>query len=439
MRLHAYQEAAVQHLREHDRSALWLDMGLGKTATVLSALEERHLPALVTAPARVVRDVWPQEAATWRPDLRVVPVVGTPAQRARAWAAPADIYCVSHQLLGEADRRHTWHTLIIDEASGFKNRQSRRWKHARLLSRRPGCGHVWEMTGTPSPNGLLDLWSQIYLLDQGQRLGSTLTQYRERYFVPTGQLRSGVITGWAPRLGAPERIHALLEDIVLSMSAGGRLDLPPISYNTIGVDLPAGVRRIYRQMATSLVADLSLVGGVVHTAASAAVASNRLSQISAGVLYDDQGGGYDILHRAKINALEELCMYASSPVLVFYRYRAERELIEAALPDAVHIDQPGSVAAWNRGEIPVLLAHPASAGHGLNLQRGGHTIVWTSLPWSLEQWQQANKRLLRQGQEHPVVVHVLEGRGTIDSQIRRVLDKKADVQSALLQHLESVA
>jgi len=223
------------------------------------------------------------------------------------------------------------------------------------------------------------------------------------------------------------------------MSAGGRLDLPSISYNTIGVDLPAPVRRVYREMATSLVADLSLVGGVVHTAASAAVASNRLSQISAGVLYDDQGGGYDILHRAKIQALVELCTYASSPVLVFYRYRAERELIEAALPDAVHIDQPGSVAAWNRGEIPVLLAHPASAGHGLNLQRGGHTIVWTSLPWSLEQWQQANKRLLRQGQTRPVVVHVLEGRGTIDSQIRRVLDKKADVQSALLAHLESVS
>ena len=402
MKLHAYQEAAVQHLREHDKSALWLDMGLGKTATVLSALEPRHLPALVTAPARVVRDVWPQEAATWRPDLRVVPVVGTPAQRARAWTTPADIYCVSHQLLGEADRRHTWHTLIIDEASGFKNRQSRRWKHARLLSRRPGCAHVWEMTGTPSPNGLLDLWSQIYLLDQGERLGTTLTQYRERYFVPTGQLRSGVITGWAPRLGAPERIHALLEDIVLSMSAGGRLDLPSISYNTISVDLPAPVRRIYKQMATSLVADLSLVGGVVHTAASAAVASNRLSQISAGILYDDQGGGYDILHRAKIQALGELCAYASSPVLVFYRYRAERELIQAAMPDAVHIDRPG-------------------------------------LPWSLEQWQQANKRLLRQGQSHPVVVHIIEGRGTIDAQIRRVLDKKADVQSALLQHLESVA
>lgn len=438
MKLHPYQLAAVDHLRRRPRAALWLDMGLGKTATVLTALEQRHLPALVTAPARVVRDVWPAEGAKWRPDLRVVSVVGTPAQRARAWATPADVYCVSHSLLGEAEKQHPWSTLIIDESSGFKNRQSKRWKAARAISRLPSCAHVWQMTGTPSPNGLVDLWAQVYLLDYGERLGRTLTQYRSRYFMPTGQLPSGIITGWAPRPGAPERIHALLNDIAVSMGTEHRLELPPLTHNRVEVDLPRGVQKIYKQMATSLVADLTMLGGVVHTAATAAVASNRLSQISAGFLYDDEGGGYDLLHSAKTDALAEIVEYATSPVLVFYRYQAERDMILSALPQARHIDSLSSMDEWNSGQVPVMLAHPASAGHGLNLQYGGHTIVWTSLPWSLEQWQQANKRLLRQGQTDPVVVHVLEARGTIDRDIHRVLTEKAGVQSALLNHLESL-
>lgn len=437
LRLHPYQQAAVVHLKAHDRAGLWLDMGLGKTASVLSALEERHLPALVTAPARVTRDVWPEEATKWRPDLRVVPVVGTPAQRAAAWATDADVYVISHQLLGEAARQpHGWGTFILDEASGFKNYRSKRWKAARLIAKTARC--VWEMTGTPSPNGLLDLWAQIYLLDFGERLGRTITSYRRRYFREAGRLPSGVVTGYTPRPGASERIHALLEGVCLSMGTEGRLQLPPLTMNRIEVEMPASAKQAYKDMRTQLVADLSLLGGVRHTASTAAVATNRLSQISAGFLYDDDRDGWDWLHHAKLDALAEVIEGTGSPVLVFYRFQAELEMIQERFPESVHVSESGAVKHWNAGRIPILLAHPASAGHGLNLQHGGHTIVWTSLPWSLEQWQQANKRLQRQGQTHPVVVHVIESRGTLDSNILRVLDGKAGVQAALMEHLESL-
>lgn len=438
MKLHPYQVAAVSHLQSHDRAALWLDMGLGKTASTLSALEPRHFPVLVTAPARVAKEVWSEESDKWRPDLKVQAIYGSPAQRAVQWATPADVYVVSHNLLGEAVGKHPWSTLVIDEASGFKNRQSKRWKDARAISKLSSCRYVWELTGTPSPNGLIDLWAQIYLLDYGARLGRTLTAYRSRYFTATGMLPSGIVTGWIPKPGAPDRIHTLVGDLAMSMGTEGRLELPPVTFNRVRVELNATARKVYKSMAKTLVADLSLLGGTLHTASTAAVASNRLSQISAGFLYDDDHSGIDVLHHAKIDALGEIVDGTGSPVLVFYRYTAEKDMILEKFPRAEEISAPDAVKRWNAGEIPILLAHPASAGHGLNLQYGGHTIVWTSLPWSLEQWQQANKRLQRQGQKNPVMIHVIESSGTLDSNIYRVLEGKADVQSALMDHLESL-
>lgn len=434
--LHDYQHVASAHLREHPRSALFLDMGLGKTASSLSAIEPRHLPVLVVAPKRVASDVWPIETREWRPDLSLSLAAGTPDQRARAIARGADITVIGRDNLKDVAARGTYSTVILDELSGFKTRASQRWKLARQLLRR--TRHVWGLTGTPAPNGLMDLWAQMYLLDEGMRLGESLTMYRSRYFTPGRQLASGVVTEWLLRPGADARIHDMISDICLSMGTEGRINLPPVTYNTIRVNLPPAVMAVYKRMKRELVADLSLLGGEIHTAANAAVLTNKLSQISAGFLYPDEPGGtVSELHREKCAAVTEVVEGTGSPVLVFYRYKAEREQLLAALPGARTIEEPGVIPAWNEGRVPVLLAHPASAGHGLNLQHGGHTIVWTSLPWSLEEWQQGNKRLARQGQRHPVVIHVITAERTVDSAINERLTTKTSVQDALLKHLES--
>lgn len=225
------------------------------------------------------------------------------------------------------------------------------------------------------------------------------------------------------------------------MSTDGRVEIPPVTYNPIRVPLPSNVMKTYRQMKDTLVADLSVIGGEEHTAANAAVLSSKLSQISAGFLYVDDAdlrdGKFQPLHTEKIKALEEIVEGTGSPILVFYRFRAELEMLKKAFPEAELIDRPGVLDRWSHGKVPIMLAHPASAGHGLNLQYGGHVIVWTSLTWSLEEWMQANKRLARQGQKHPVIIHTLLADGTVDTAIRDRLDGKKSVQQALIDHLES--
>lgn len=434
--LHGYQEIAVEHLQRNPRAALFLDMGLGKTATTLRALTPQHLPALVTAPKRVAQEVWPVEAAKWRPDLKVVLAAGSKEKREAALASDADIVVIGRDNLRNATRFDgKFKTFVLDELSGFKNRSSVRWRAARRLA--ISADYVWGLTGTPSPNGLIDLWAQIYLLDQGNRLGPTLTAYRSRYFYPGRQLRSGVITEWLLKGGADKKIHEAIEDICLSMSSSDRLDLPPEVHNEISVPLPASVKRIYREMKNTLVADLSDIGAGIHSAANAAVVSNKLSQISAGFLYREEDEGYEILHYEKVRAVQEVVEGTGSPVLVFYRYKAEQEMLLDTLDGARLIDEDGVVGEWNEGKVPVLLAHPASAGHGLNLQFGGSTIVWATLPWSLEEWQQSNARLARQGQTKPVIIHRLISPRSVDGAIYQRLSEKTSVQEALLSHLES--
>lgn len=375
---------------------------------------------------------------------------GRPARRAELLRSGADIVVISRDNLKDAvepDVPGRFNTLILDELSGFKSRGSLRWKLAsKVIRQMPIQPHVWGLTGTPSPNGLMDLWAQVYLLDGGQRLGKTLGGFRSRYFTATDRLPSGVVIDWALNPGADDRIHRLLEDICLSMSTDGRIDLPPVTVNLVEVPLPPKVRAMYKDMKQDLVAGMDLIGGrEVFSAANAAVLSNRLSQMSAGFLYPDADadasgtpGGYTVLHREKLTALREIVEGTGSPVLVFYRYRAEAELIREEFGAVCRtIDEPGVLQAWDRGEVRMLLAHPASAGHGLNLQMGGHTIVWTTLPWSLEEYQQANKRLARQGQQNPVVIHVLTAPKTVDASILAALENKKSVQQALLDHLES--
>lgn len=441
--LRDYQEQAVEFLRGRKRAGLFLDMGLGKTAICLTALTPEMLPALVVAPKRVTEYVWPDEAALWRPDLSVETVTGDQARRAGILEhSSADIVVIGRDVLGDAvPHAGRFKTFIMDESSSFKSRTSARWKAAKKIAR--GKEYVWALTGTPAPNGLLDLWAQVYLLDGGERLGTGITHYRNRYFQAGRQLPSGVVTEWLLRPGANKRIFEKLDDLCLSMGTEGRVALPPVTSSAVTVPLPGKVKKLYKQMKDDLVADLSDLGlgGEIHSASNAAVLSSKLSQIAAGFMYVDDAdlrdGQYTVLHREKVAVLKEMVDTATSPILVFYRFTAELDALKEAIPQGETIDAPNVVRRWNAGTVPVLFAHPAAAGHGLNLQHGGHTVVWTSPTWSLEEYQQANKRLARSGQKHPVVIHHLIAEGTVDRAVLARLEGKKTVQQALLDHLVS--
>lgn len=332
------------------------------------------------------------------------------------------------------DAAPIYRTVILDELSSFRTKGSVRWKNARRVTAK--AEYVWGLTGTPAPNGYLGLWAQVFLLDRGKRLGTTLGGYRERYFRSHGQLPSGIPIDWRPRPEAEERIRGLLEDVCLYMSSADELDLPPVTYNVIPVPLPPAARKHYETLRADLVLDLELLG--TYSAANAAVLTNKLAQVSAGFLYsDDQDGTYLPVHAAKLDALQEIVDGTGDNLLVFYNYIAEAQRIREVFPQARSLDDPGALAAWCRGEVPMLLAHPASAGHGLNLQGHCHTVVWTSLTWDLELWLQACGRINRQGQTHPVIIHTLEGERTIDGVIAARLKSKTFSQDALLDHLRS--
>jgi SNF2 family DNA or RNA helicase len=438
MRLHDYQLVARDFLRGRPQAGLFMDMGLGKTATTLSALTPEHLPALVVAPKRVTEHVWPAERSLWRPDLSLALAVGVPAQRQAALARREDLTVISRDNLKDAEPRYR--TIILDELSSFKAGHSGvRWKLARKLTAK--AEHVWGLTGTPAPNGYLDLWPQIFLLDRGERLGKSVVGYRNRYFIPTQYVWNGkqqVPVGYELRDGAEERIKSLLEDMCLYMEAADYLPGVPPTYNTIEVDLPPAVRKMYRQMAADLVLDMEMIGGEVYSAANAAVLSNKLAQITAGFIFSDaQDGTYTEIHSAKLEALQEIRDGTGDNLLVFYSYIPEAERIRRTFPEARMLDEPGAIAGWMAGEVPMLLCHPASAGHGLNLQSGGHTVVWASMTWDLELYMQANGRLDRQGQKHPVVIHKLICPGTVDAVMDDRLDGKEITQDSLLDHLRS--
>ena len=439
--LHDYQKVAVEHLQRNPRAGLFLDMGLGKTAATLRSLRPEDLPVLVVAPKRVATDVWPLETQVWRPDLTLSRATEGPAQRQQALRADTDIVVIGRDVIADAvPLAKRFKTFVLDELSSFKSNTAGRSRAALKIAN--VTPKVVGLTGTPSPNGLLDLWHQMKILDGGARLGKNKGGYQSRYFTPGWQLPNGVVTSWDIRPGADKRIHALIDDICLSMSSDGRIELPPLTLNKVSVPLVGPAKTLYKEFQKTLVADMEVLGGEVHTAGSAAILSSKLSQVTAGFMYVDDAdlrdGQYDVVHRAKIDALIEILDGTGNPVLVFYRYKAEKEMIMAALKGRAHtIDEKDSIVRWNRGELPVLLAHPASAGHGLNLQHGGSTIVWTSLTWSLEEWEQGNKRLHRQGQKDPVIIHTLVSPGTVDEAIVARLTEKKTVQQALMDHLES--
>lgn len=426
-RLRDYQRRAIAHLWAQPRAMLMLDMGLGKTAAALQALTAVHLPALVVAPKRVAELTWPAEVERWRPDLSVSVAAGTKAKRRAALDAGADVTVLGIDNLADAPAGR-WETIIFDESSLLKSRATNRWKAARRLAAE--APRVWLLTGTPAPNSAMDLWAQIYLLDRGERLERGITRFRERYFRSTGWIAGGKPVRYEPRPGAAESITAAIADIAISMSAADHLDLPPVTHVDQTFELPQVARDAYEAMRRDMVASLDESDVV---AANAAVVTSKLSQITAGALID--GDEVHRIHEAKLDVLAEIIEGTGSPVLVFVRFRFERTAVLERFADAVAIEDGGAVARWCAGEIPILVAHPASAGHGLNLQDGGHTVAWTSPPWSAEQWVQANARLARQGQAHPVVIHRIVARQTIDAEILEVVEGKASAQRALRRAL----
>ena len=430
-RLHDYQNRAVEHLHSTgERGAgLFLDMGLGKTAVTLSALTEDHLPALVLAPKRVANHVWAHETQKWRPDLTVSIATGTPAQRTRARGRGADVTVMTMDTVTDLGG-HEYRTVILDELSSWKTKTTRRWKSTRPVVRQ--ADHVWGLTGTPSPNGYHDLWAQVALLDNGARLGPTLGAFRDRYFYPGRRApNTNVVIEWNLKPGAQAAIDDALSDLCLAMRAEDYLATQKApTFIEVEVDLPDDARRYQREMADTLVTS---VGGQTFAAANSAVLSNKLLQLSAGFIYDDLSRP-TYVHTEKTLAVNEIVEGSHRGVLVFYNYTAERDQLLSLVPGARLLTDPGVIDAWNRGEVPVMLAHPKSAGHGLNLQDGGHTIVYTSLPWSYELYAQSLARLARQGQSNAVMVYWLTA-SPYDKIVKRTLDRKEDVQTALMQYL----
>lgn len=430
--LHDYQRRGVEHLHAHPRAGLFYEPGLGKTAVTLAALTPEHLPALVIAPKRVAVRVWPKETSIWRPDLSIAVAVGSPAKRQRLLAGRADIVTVTQDSIKDVGEKHKFRTVIIDESHNFKNRDTQRWKIGRKITKQ--ADHVWLLTGTPTGNSSMDLWSQTFLLDNGERLGTAITPFRRRYFSPALILDSGVVAKWAPKPGADQRILRLVSDICLALKAEDHLTMPEKFTNKVEVEMPPIAQRAYEGLRDNLVADLEILGSTIHTAANSAVLTNRLSQVTAGFLYGDETKAVTRLHRAKLDALSEIAEEAGSPLLVFYRFIEEAKMLREAFPEARHIDEEGVLDAWDRGEVPMLLAYPGSAGAGLNLQAGGHHIVWTSPVWSMIDYQQANARLHRQGQGHPVVVHHLMAE-KVDREALLVVQGKKKLLDAVLDTL----
>lgn len=444
---HAYQAYCTRRIIEQPALALWVDMGLGKTVSTLTALVELKYNrfairrTLVIAPKKVAEATWSLEAQKWDHTecLRVSVVLGTAAQRIRALSAPADVYVINRDnvtwLVNYYRNAWPFDTVVIDEASSFKNHHSKRWKA--LKSIRPHISRIIELTGTPAPQSLTDLWAQIYLLDGGERLGRTVGGFRERYMLPDKRNAQQVFT-YKPKDGAEETVKALLSDVCISMSASDYLDLPAMITDDVPVLLDSAAAKAYRTLEREAV--LETVDGDV-TAATAAVLTGKLLQLCSGAVYNEDGGVSEI-HDCKVEAFAELLeQLGDQHALVFYAFKHDIDRLVSA---AEHVGKRVSVysgaddaAAWNAGEIDVLLAHPASCAYGLNLQQGGHHIIWFGLTWSLELYAQANARLHRQGQAKPVIVHRLLVRGGVDEDVADALEHKDDAQTALLRSLKA--
>jgi SNF2 family DNA or RNA helicase len=431
------QRIAIERVLSAKEQLIALRMGAGKSAVVLTALQELLHDrfevgrCLIVAPKRVAELVWAQEAGKWdhTQGLRVERVLGTREQRVAALARPADVhvinvenFCWLAELVEESGEAWPWDMVVIDENRGVKDRASKTWKAFKRV--RDQIQRLYLLTGTPTPNGLLELWPQVSLLDRGQRLGRSLTAYRDRWFQP--DKRNGmVVYTWKLRPGAEQEIHEAVSDVMLSLDSDARM---PERIDNI-VPVAFDMRR-YREL------ERTLVSGAV-TAPSAGVLAGKLAQMANGAVYDDVGG-VEHVHDAKLEALREI-VEQGEPVLCLTTFRHDTARIRHAFPQAREFDGERSLRDWQAGKVPLLLMHPASGGHGVDgLQQGGRVAVWFGLPFSLDLYEQANARLHRPGQSRGVVIHHLVAQGTIDERVMAVLAAKGDVQQALLDAVKGL-
>lgn len=441
-----YQQYATNHIIDNPASALFLDMGLGKTVSTLTAIDDLMLlgdinKTLVIAPLRVAEDTWSTEVEKWDhlKHLRISKVLGKEKDRIAALNQEADIYVINREnvewLVNKYFNNWVFDMLVIDELSSFKSPKAQRFKALKKV--RPFFKRVVGLTGTPTPNSLIDLWPQVYLLDGGKRLGKTITSYRQQYFTP-GQMDGHIVYNYNLKQGADETIHSRISDICISMLAKDYLDLPERIDNKIEIKLSESTKKKYKQLEKDLVIEL---GENDITAANAAVLTNKLLQMANGAIYSEDKSVVEI-HDEKLKALLEVIEAANGkPVLVFYSFQHDYDRITKFLNNKGYkpkkLNDSSDIKSWNEGKIDILLLHPASAGHGLNLQYGGSTIVWFGLPWSLELYQQANARLHRQGQKEVVVINHLIAKGTVDEDVMKALSNKEVNQNVLLEAVKA--
>ncbi|WP_031578830.1 DEAD/DEAH box helicase [Ruminobacter sp. RM87] len=438
---HNYQKYAVEYIKSHPVAAILLDMGLGKTVISLTAMADLLFDSfevhkiLVIGPLRVARDSWPMEVTKWEhlKHLTYAVAIGTPAERRAALERNADITIINRENVDwlVESGYFDFDMVVIDELSSFKNHTVKRFKA--LMKVRPKVNRIVGLTGTPSSNGLMDLWSEFRLLDMGERLGKFITRYREAFFMPDKR-NSQMVFSYKPRLDAEEEIYRRISDITISMKCTDHLNMPELISSQCEVVLSDDERKQYEKLKSELV--LTLSAGEI-TVSNAASLTNKLSQLSNGAIYDDEKNIIEI-HSRKLDALEDIIESANgNPILVAYWFKHDLERIRKRF-DVREIKTSKDITDWNAGKIPVALIHPASAGHGLNLQSGGSTLVWFGLTWSLELYQQTNARLWRQGQTAGTVViqHII-AKGTIDERVLKALSKKELTQNALIDAVKA--
>ena len=444
---HNYQKYCIDKIVSTPATGLFLDMGLGKTVITLSAVRELKFnrfavsKVLVVAPKKVAESTWSKEIDKWEhlKILSVSLILGSQTKRINAVNTPADIYVINREnipwLVDYHRNQWPYDMVVIDEFSSFKNHKAKRFKSLSMI--RPRIKRIVGLTGTPAPNGLLDLWAQVYLLDGGQRLGKFITHFREIYFEPDQRSRDRIYS-YAPKEGADDKIKNLIEDICISMKAEDYLELPDITYNTIRVSLDKKAEKAYKQLERDM---LLQIDDQTIDAGSAAVLTNKLLQLCNGAIYDENRNIIPI-HNCKLETFIELVEGLNgNPALVFYNFQHDQERIKKVLSKmnlrVRDLKTPQDETDWNNREIDILLAHPASAAYGLNLQQGGNHVIWFGLNWSLELYQQANKRLHRQGQTEKVIVHHLAVAEGVDGDVLNALAGKETTQEQLLLALKA--
>ena len=445
---HAYQAHCIQKIIEINKIGLFLDMGLGKTITTLTAVKELKYnrfqvrKVLVIAPKKVAEGTWTKEKDKWEHTkmLRVSQVLGSQTKRIRALNIPADIYIINREnvtwLVEYYGQSWPFDMVVIDESSSFKNHQAKRFKSLKMV--RGKISRIVELTGTPCSRSLMDLWAQVYLLDKGKRLGRTISSYRDAFFVPDKRNQTTIFS-YAPRDGAEEQIYEAIADICVSMKSEDYLSLPELMYEDVPVVLDTVSQKAYKQLERDAL--LQVAEDEVVTAGTAAVLSGKLLQLCNGAVYNENGGVTEV-HDCKIEALlETVEQLGGQHALICYNFKHDLDrLLTALRPLGLNVQVyhgKDEEDAWNAGEIDLLLIQPASCGYGLNLQQGGHHVIWFGLTWSLELYQQTNKRLHRQGQPCPVIVHHLVVKGGVDEDVIKALSRKEDTQESLMQALKA--